>query len=185
LGILLYDSQEGGGEPSSDESVFDYDLEECEYLLKPAPDDCRIYIHTQHEIYTQLRRKYPTLSTISCCLITDSIHNLLYHYFGYIGCSTHDPEFIEYIIHLYETNVLQKLSYVEFEKQFDKWVEDSRDPGEEVYVWDPILTMKSADISYMIRQFNNSNRVDELSPLHSTRMYNIKVGGKTRKTRRV
>lgn len=180
----------GGGD--IDDNI-QYDISECDYIDSLEPDkeyESRIY--TQHELYTQLSAKYPELSINHICLIVDSIHNMLYHYFGYMGESTCHPEFCKHVIDLYDSNSLQ-MPLEDFEVQYKIWHESVRDKSDESYLWEKIFVGQvDYDISYMIESLSKAlhkyNVMSMTTYKHSNTHKTVKVVGRissTRKTRKM
>lgn len=109
----------GGGSSALPEFVFPE--AEDDYTVDREYTDADISsVKTKHTLYTMMYDKYKDRNML--CYIIDGISSLLYVFFGYIGMSTSNPEFLKHVIDAYDKNILGQISILDFERMFTAYL---------------------------------------------------------------
>lgn len=75
-------------------------------------------------LYWNLKKISLSSFDISTIDDVESLYNVLFHFYDYMGITCVNDDFIQIVIRLYKTNELHKITFEEFEKLFNTWAEN-------------------------------------------------------------
>lgn len=94
-----------------------FETEEDDYTVdRIYTDDDIPSVKTKHTLYTLMRDHFTNKNTL--CYVIEGISSMLGIFFGYVGMSTYNEDFLKYVVEAYDKNMLGRISPHDFEQLF-------------------------------------------------------------------